>query len=296
MVIIQMIRLLIILCFVLLSAFASVQAEEPKHSFSENSQKSILKIEDFFPAKQKWTVSTGLNILNSNDKGSTPAYYINQISPGNFTVDRTSLAYKKENNGVSAYSTLMYGLTDTISLSTTLNAQWLSTRYTTDNGKSSSKNKTQFNGIGLGGSYQLYQFSDYTVLYGGINTKNNSVKSYILGSSFNWIYDPLVLSLSLGYLDDVSKEKFSTGYNAYTTSGVITFAINPEVNLNWGVTRDYIIADDIYTKGKETISNTSLTLGTSINLMASLLGSFNVKGGVGGNNNSTLSFNLTYKT
>ncbi|MEB7883905.1 hypothetical protein [Serratia fonticola] len=274
---------------------ASTQAAEVSSAHQAESPKSMLKIEDFFPAKKKWSISAGANILNSSDKGTSPAYYINQISPGNFTIDRTSLSYKKENNGVSGYTTVMYGLTNQLSLAATLNGQWMNTRYVTENGSSVTSNKYSFNGVGLGGSYQFYRLSDYTVFYGGLNIKNGDINSYVIGSSMNWIYDPLVLSFSLGYLDGISKERFSTGYRAYTTTGNIVFAVNPEVNVNWGVSKDYIYADEPYAKKKEITANTSLLLGTSINLMPNIIGNINVKGGVGGNNNSTLSFSATYK-
>lgn len=99
----------------------------------------------------------------------------------------------------------------------------MNTRYTTENRNSVTKNRYNSNGVGLGGSYQFYRLSDYSVFYGGLNVKNDDINSYVFGSSFNWIYDPLVLNLSLGYLDGISKEKFSTGYSAYTASGNITF-------------------------------------------------------------------------
>ncbi|CAO97866.1 hypothetical protein ETA_28200 [Erwinia tasmaniensis Et1/99] len=31
------------------------------------------KIENFFPARHKWSISTGKNIINSGDKGTSPA-------------------------------------------------------------------------------------------------------------------------------------------------------------------------------------------------------------------------------
>ncbi|MEN4724089.1 hypothetical protein [Erwinia amylovora] len=82
----------------------------------------------------------------------------------------------------------------------------MNTRYTTENRNSVTKNRYNSNGVGLGGSYQFYRLSDYSVFYGGLNVKNDDINSYVFGSSFNWIYDPLVLNLSLGYLDGISKE------------------------------------------------------------------------------------------
>ncbi|WP_240153293.1 hypothetical protein [Erwinia amylovora] len=146
----------------------------------------------------------------------------------------------------------------------------------------------------MGGSYQFYRLSDYSVFYGGLNVKNDDINSYVFGSSFNWIYDPLVLSLSLGYLDGISKEKFSTGYSAYTASGNITFSVTPEVNINWGVSKDLIFAKDTYTNKNEWTSNMSLLMGTSINLVQDLVGNVSINGG--GNNKITiLSLSLNYK-
>lgn len=111
----------------------------------------------------------------------------------------------------------------------------------------------------------------------------------------NWIYDPLVLSFSLGYLDGISRERFSNKYTAYTTSGKVTFAINPEINLNWGFSKDFIKSNNNYTYNREWGSNTSLLLGSAINIKEDLVGVIGVKGGVGNNKSSVISLGLSYK-
>lgn len=107
--------------FVVLYAgiLSSGHAEKTFSEMKVETPKSILKIEDFFPARHKWAVSTGTNIINNGDKGTSSAWYINEISPGNFIIDRTLLSWNKENNGMSAYASVKYGLTNQLSLSTT---------------------------------------------------------------------------------------------------------------------------------------------------------------------------------
>lgn len=261
----------------------------------KGSQKNILKIEDFLPDKKSWSFSSGVNILNSGGEGNYPAVYISQIAPGQYIVDRTTRSYEKENNGVSGYLSGMYGITDRISLAATLNGQWLNTRYYNSDNTHSKKDNLKFNGLGVGLSYQLYSLSDFTVLYGGLNINEGEVKSFVIGSSFNWIYDPLVLNLSPGYLDGISKEKFSNDYVAYVTTAKVIFAINPEVNLSWGFSKDFTNSYSQYGNKKRWRSTTSLLAGTSINLLEDLTGSINVKGGVGNNKNSVISLGINYK-
>lgn len=275
--------------------FSSVYAEETFSAMKAETPKSILKIEDFFPARHKWSISTGTNIINSGDKGTSPAWYISEISPGNFVIDRTLRYWSKESNGVSAYGNVKYGLTDRFSLSATLSGQWMNTRYTAENGNSVTKCRYGADGVGLGGSYQFYRLSDYSVFYGGMNVKNDDINNYIFGTSFNWIYDPLVLGLSLGFLDGISIERSSTGYRAYTSSGNIIFAVNPEVNISWGVSKDFIFTHHIYNNENSVISHMSLIMGTSINLVRNVIGNISIKGGIGNNKTSTLSLNLHYK-
>ncbi|WP_241488307.1 hypothetical protein [Winslowiella iniecta] len=276
-------------------AVPAVQAATENKSTLKESPKSILKIEDFLPERKSWSFGAGVNILNNSNEGSQPGYYINQISPGQYIIDRTNLAYKKETNGLSGYLSGMYGLTSQLSLSATLNGQWVNTKYSTENNTSSNKSEYKFNGIGFGASYQLYRLSDFTVLFGGVNAKDGTVNSYVLGTSLNWIYDPLVLNFSLGYLDGISREKFSNDYTAYTTSGKVIFAVNPEINLSWGFSKDFINANNYYLNKKEWTSTTSVLAGMSVNLMEDLAGNINLKGGVGNNKSSVISLGLSYK-
>ncbi|WP_155237828.1 hypothetical protein [Erwinia amylovora] len=79
---------------------------------------------------------------------------------------------------MSAYASVKYGLTNQLSLSTTLSGQWMNTRYTTENRNSVTKNRYNSNGVGLGGSYQFYRLSNYSVFYGGLNVKNDELSYY----------------------------------------------------------------------------------------------------------------------
>lgn len=282
--------------FILLFFFGSVSTghTEPMETLVE-SPKSILKIEDFLPAQKKWSINTGVNILNNSIDGSHSGVYINEIGPGRYVFDRTSFSYDRESNGVSGYFSGAYGITDNISLSTTLNGQWVNVNFSTENGTNTSKNEYKFNGLGVGVSYQMYKISDFTVLFGGVNLKNGSVNSYSLGTSLNWIYDPVVLAFSLGVLDGISKEKFSSNYKVYTGSGKAIFAVNPEVNLNWGFSKDFVHSKGRYVNKNEWHSTTSMLIGCSINLMDNLTSTVNAKGGVGNNKNSVISLGLSYK-
>lgn len=271
-------------------AFTS-QAEQLK----QEPPKNILKIEDFLPEKKHWSLSYGASILNSSGDGNYPAVHITHVGPGQYIVDRTTRSYEKESNGVSGYFSVMYGITDRVSLTTSLNGQWLNTRYYSNDNTHSKKDAFEFNGLGVGLSYQLYSLSDFTVLYGGGNINYGAVQSVILGASLNWIYDPLVLNLSLGYLDGISKEKFSNDYVAYVTTAKVIFAINPEINLNWGFSKDFTNSYSQYGNKKRWRGMTSMLAGTSINILEDLTGSINVKGGVGNNKNSVISLGLNYK-
>ncbi|MGU4220121.1 hypothetical protein [Escherichia coli] len=254
---------------------------------SENT-KSALKIEDFFPEKQKWTINTGINIINNKSTSTTPIYFINQISPNGYLIDRTTSTYNKENNGISGYTSVMYGITSGLSASLSANAQWLNTKYSSTHSQDTSNhNYGSFNGVGLGVNYQFYSVSDYSIIHGGVNVKNG-INSYYLGSTLNWLYDPLVLSLSIAYLDGISKDRFSTDYKIYSTSGTISFAVNPEATLHFGTVKDFINSQHSLS------SNTAIVTGVSLNTSKSVTTHVKVKYGSGGDN-STLSLGLTYK-
>lgn len=254
---------------------------------TENT-KSALKIEDFFPEKQKWTINTGINIINNKSTSTTPIYFINQISPNGYLIDRTTSTYNKENNGISGYTSVMYGITSGLSASLSANAQWLNTKYSSTHSQDTrNHNYGSFNGVGLGASYQFYSVSDYSIIHGGINVKDG-INSYYLGSTLNWLYDPLVLSLSMSYLDGISKDRFSTDYKIYSTSGTISFAVTPEATLHFGTLKDFISSRHSLS------SNTAIVTGISLNTSKRVTTHVKVKYGSGGDN-STLSLGLTYK-
>lgn len=270
-------------------------AETTRGNMAAEPVKSILKVDDFLPKSKSWSFGTGVNIINDSSDGGYSGAYINQISPGHYVIDRTSLSYRKEKNGVSGYLSGMYGLTRQFSLSVTANGQWVNTKFSLENNNNTTKSVYQFNGLGIGASYQFYRLSDYTIFFAGGNVKSGSIQSYVLGSSLNWIYDPLVLNLSLGYLDGISKERFASDYKAYTASGKIVFAVNPEVNLSWGFAKDFINSYSYIAHQKEWSSKASLLVGTTVNLMEDTIGSVNFKGGVGNSNGSVISIGLNYK-
>lgn len=80
-------------CFIFIGTVPIVYADPVR--LTTESPKSILKIEDFLPDQKKWSISSGINILNSSNDGSHPGVYINQMAPGQYVLDRTSFAYKK---------------------------------------------------------------------------------------------------------------------------------------------------------------------------------------------------------
>ncbi|EMX5919491.1 hypothetical protein RCT55_00075 [Escherichia coli] len=268
--------------------FISIPSAGICSDLTSESTKSALKIEDFFPEKQKWTVNAGINLLNNKSKSTKPVYFINQIYPGGYIIDRTTSQYNTEKNGVSGYTSVMYGLTDSFSVSISATGQWIRTKYNSDHSSNSKyDNSSSFSGIGIGGSYQFYSLSDYSIVHGGINIKDD-ISSYYLGSTLNWLYDPVVLSLSMTYLDGISKEKFSTDYRIYSSSGTISFAVNPELTLHWGATKDFIYATQSLS------SNTSLMTGVSLNTSKNTTSNIKVKYSAN-DHNSTFSFGITYK-
>ncbi|HAX5087956.1 TPA: porin [Escherichia coli] len=268
--------------------FISIPSAGICSDLTSESTKSALKIEDFFPEKQKWTINTGINIINSKSTSTTPIYFINQVSPDGYLIDRTTSTYNKENNGISGYTSVMYGITNGLSASLSANAQWLNTKYSSTHSQDTSDhNYFSFNGIGLGASYQFYSISDYSIIHGGVNVKDG-INSYYLGSTLNWLYDPLVLSLSMAYLDGISKDRFSTNYKIYSTAGTISFAVNPEATLHFGTIKDFISSQTSLS------SNTAIVTGVSLNTSKRVTTHVKIKYGSGGDN-STLSLSLTYK-
>ncbi|QKJ59332.1 hypothetical protein [Serratia fonticola] len=71
-------------------------AQTPRENVSAEPVKSILKIDDFLPEKKNWSFGTGVNIINDSSDGTYSGVYINQISPGQYVIDRTSLPYRRE--------------------------------------------------------------------------------------------------------------------------------------------------------------------------------------------------------
>ncbi|WP_350305634.1 hypothetical protein [Photorhabdus viridis] len=128
------------------ATFASSLPQE-KEIADKEKPKNILKIDDFLPEKKKWTLSTGISILNKSGSGSSQSFYLNEISPGHYILNSGTQTYQKETNGVSAHSSLIYGITNELAVGATVNGQWQNTQYTFDDGKKAVNEKYQFNGV-----------------------------------------------------------------------------------------------------------------------------------------------------
>ena len=111
------------------------------------------------------------------------------------------------------------------------------------------------------------------------------------------VVDPLILSASLNYNHfssrDTANGEFKPG-NVITFTPTIGFAVNPDINISWGMGISYKMGDERAGQpGQEDDVLSTVNLGLGYRLSRDTLLNVNGRAGVGGNDAVQLSIGLS---
>lgn len=276
-------------------------------------KESLLKVEDFSPAKGRWSINTGLSYQSVDRGGFIPGFFlvtdpigtvitIPTLSQTNDRVDRASLSFGAR-----------YALTNSVNLFGQATGSITNVRRTTAPNVSQNDTTTGFDTLNLGLDFRFSPTPSRTNFTGflsvaAIEESNDDyihAKAFSAGLTMSRVVDPLILSASLNYSHfssrdynhvssrDTADGEFKPG-NVITVTPTIGFAVNPDINISWGMGISYKMGDERAGQSdQEDDVLSTVNLGLGYRLSRDTLLNVSGRAGVGGNNAVRLTSGLS---
>lgn len=250
---------------ILLFTIFSFNVTSAPSNGDENAYASdLVKIEDFLPSERRYNISYGASVSKSSSEDGRSGYYLTQITPNLFIIDRTYIKTRENIEKISPYATISFGLTDGTSIAGTVRGSYHQTESTTDNHDAKVKKSSSIDNVNISLRKKTSLASDYSIFSGSIGYGSENLKSLSLGFSMNWIYDPVILGLSVSGNQSISD---NSKFSIVNSSGTISLAVTPELSLRWGVNKSVELNNTSYSNYK---TSSDLILGTTIKLTEKL--------------------------
>lgn len=277
-----------------LSALAHAQSPTPGTT-TVGEQESLLKVEDFSPRKGRWSINYGLSYQSVDKGGYIPSllfvpdangtiFAVPSISPSTDRVDEGSL-----NIGAR------YALTGNVNLFGQVSGSLSNVRTTTALGVSENKTSFGLGALNLGADFRFTPNISRTNFTGFVfvSAAEQADTDWIFGTALSAgftasrIIDPLILSATVNYNHFFPRTTTSGRHNpgnVITFTPTIGFAVNPDINLSWGMGFSYRTGDELAgaPKGSSDVL-TTVNLGLGYRLTKDKLLNINGRAGVGGN-------------
>jgi len=255
----------------------------------------IYKVEDFLPEKNKWTISSGISIYENTKTNTSPQYSLNITSLGSFFIDNSVSIVTTNTKQLSGYTSFQYGVSDSLSLRGTVVGKYTKKDTTDEQFNLTTENKHSVDNYNFGVSYRVDNFYPLTVVSTGAGFKAGSLNNYTLSSSFSWIMDPVVLTLYPSYIDGISNRKDDVKYRYFSTTGIISVALNNDIDIKFGASKD------IYSMKKKSPHSpswdtaSSLITGITFNSWKNFTADFSIDHELGGMDSNTFSIDFSWR-
>ncbi len=252
-------------------------------------------MEDFLPEKNKWTISSGISIYENTKTNTSPQYSLNITSLGSFFIDNSVSIVTTNTKQLSGYTSFQYGVSDSLSLRGTVVGKYTKKDTTDEQFNLSTENKHSVDNYNFGVSYRVDNFYPLTVVSTGTGFKAGSLNNYTLSSSFSWIMDPVVLTLYPSYIDGISNRKDDVKYRYFSTTGIISVALNNDIDIKFGASKD------IYSMKKKSPHSpswdtaSSLITGITFNSWKNFTADFSIDHELGGMDSNTFSIDFSWR-
>ncbi|MEO9270305.1 hypothetical protein ABI244_20945 [Serratia ureilytica] len=272
-----------------------------KLAFAENVPNLVIgaggiyKVEDFLPEKNKWTISSGVSIYENTKTNTSLQYSLNITSLGSFFIDNSVSIVTTNTKQFSGYTSFQYGVSDSLSLRGTVVGKYTKKDTTDEQFNLSTENKHSIDNYNFGISYRVDNFYPLTVVSAGAGFKAGILNNYTLSSSFSWVMDPVVLTLYPSYIDGISNRKDDVKYRYFSTTGIISVALNNDVDIKLGASKD------IYSMKKKSPHSpswdtaSSLISGVTFNSWKNFTADFSIDHELGGMDSNTFSIDFSWR-
>ncbi|MDR6189622.1 hypothetical protein QE372_001890 [Agrobacterium pusense] len=278
-------------------------AEDLIRSVTTGERDSLLKVEDFSPAAGKFSINYGFNYASQDNSGYVPNYlYI--LSPSGAVIFVPGLRTTGDRtDAATANFGLRYNVASLFNLSAQVAGGYRYERATLSGGSAQATSEFDFNSLSLGADANLMRLGSQGFLNGFVSVgaveKTNGAfnygKSITGGLTGYWAIDPLILSTTVSYskfLERTTPSGNMAPGDVLSLSPTVGFAVNPDINLSWGMTfaiKDADTVDDKRRSDWSMLSTVNLGLGYRLNENTLL----NVSGRAGVGGNDATQFGMT---
>lgn len=255
----------------------------------------IYKVEDFLPDKNKWTISSGISIYENTKTNTSSQYSLNITSLGSFFIDNSVSIVTTNTKQLSGYTSFQYGVSNNLSLRGTVIGKYSKKDTTDEQLNLSTDKKHSVDNYNLGVSYRIDEFYPLTVVSAGTGFKAGNLNNYILSSSFSWVMDPVVLTLYPSYIDGVSRRKDDVKYRYLSTTGIISIALNNDIDVKFGASKDIYSMKKKSPHSPSWDTESSLITGITFNSWKDFTADFSIDHELGGMDSNTFSVDFSWR-
>jgi hypothetical protein len=255
----------------------------------------IYKVEDFLPEENKWTISSGISIYENTKTNTSPQYSLNITSLGSFFIDNSVSIITTNTKQLSGYTSFQYGVSNNLSLRGTVIGKYTKKDTTDEQFKLNTENKHSVDNYNFGVSYRIENFYPLTVVSAGTGFKAGSLNNYTLSSSFSWILDPVVLTLYPSYIDGISNRKDDVKYRYFSTTGIISVALNNDIDIKFGASKDIYSMKKKNPHSPSWDTASSLITGITFNSGKDFTADFSIDHELGGMDSNTFSIDFSWR-
>jgi hypothetical protein len=273
----------------------------------ESEQSSLLRVDQFSPAKGRWSIQTGFRYRSVDRGGYIPSVGFLPTSDGRFIAVPSISPSADRIDTASASIGARYAVTSWLNLFGQVSGRATSARRTTSPGRSLSEGDAAFEALTLGADFRFTPGPSRTHVSGyasvaAIETEGDAfvyARSFAVGVTASTVVDPLILSATLGYSFFASRETSSGAVDpgeVLSFTPTIGFAVNPDINLSWGVGVSHRWADTgALSRFSESDVLTTVNLGLAYRLSPDRLLNVDARAGVGGNDAVELSMGVAQR-
>lgn len=207
------------------------------------------KVEEILSDKNELKTDFTISYVNITKKTEQFSPIVYETNQGDFVTIPTYEGSSSNQDYISYTQGLKYGLTQDLEIFTNISFYTFSTHTSGDSFET--KNDNGFNSLNLGFNYLVKEEDDKpsflvglstdvleNTIYSDNNKNNEKFKSYSLFATSYYTIDPLVFSLEADYGLNMKKELNNHSIDSgevFTLTPQVYFAINPFINLNWGL-------------------------------------------------------------
>jgi len=301
-----MYRIPAISLFIGIQVMGEAFSTEIPNSIKVSDRETLLKVDEFSPKAGRISINYGINYASQDKSGYIPNFLYTFGGDGSLIYIPTLQATQDRTDTASANFGVRYNVASSFNLSAQINGGYRYERNTSQVNGSENSSSFDFNSLTVGTDFHLYRLPRGAInAFLSMGAVEKSRGGYVYGKSFSggltgyWTVDPVILSTTLSYskfLDRKSDNNTINPGDVISVSPSVGFAVNPDMNLSWGMTfafKDAVRVNENKQNAWHMLSTVNLGLGYRLD--ENKLLNINGRAGVGGNSATQFGMNVSQR-